>query len=27
MLLVLELFSNYVLHFERYFILSRQSTL
>ncbi|GFM13280.1 MULTISPECIES: hypothetical protein [unclassified Bacillus (in: firmicutes)] len=27
MLFVLELFSHYVLHFERYFILSRQSTL
>ncbi|MEC1633319.1 hypothetical protein P9D98_01120 [Bacillus mojavensis] len=27
MLYVLELFSHYVLHFERYFILSRQSTL
>ncbi|MGF7533351.1 hypothetical protein AAGG74_06350 [Bacillus mexicanus] len=27
MLVVLELFSHYVLHFERYFILSRQSTL
>ncbi|AWM16786.1 hypothetical protein MOB40_08850 [Bacillus inaquosorum] len=27
MLFLLELFSHYVLHFERYFILSRQSTL
>ncbi|USP96971.1 hypothetical protein [Bacillus vallismortis] len=27
MLFVLDLFSHYVLHFERYFILSRQSTL